>query len=124
MLFLFMNLIFIYVMKKKTNKIDVDFIPLTLPSENVELGKFIDLNKIKLMEAVIDSVEYAVGKNLSITEVFYFFNTDFIITINDYTFRDNVQHIYDYYIKNENYELCPRVVKLLAKLKNEKQKTS
>ena len=39
MLFLFMNLIFIYVMKKKTKKIDVDFIPLTLPSENVELGK-------------------------------------------------------------------------------------
>lgn len=120
MLFLF---IFINVMEKKAKSVNIEFIPMSLPSDNRVLEKYIDENKLKLMENVIDSIEYAVSKNLPITEVFAFFNTDFIITINDYTFKDNVQQIYDYYIKNENYELCPRVVKLLTKLKNEKQKT-
>jgi len=99
-----------------------EFIPLVLPSDNRQLESYINHNRIELMENVISSIEYAVSKNLPIVETCLFEDTEFIITINSHTFKENLDHIYDYYVKNEKYELCSRVVKLLNKITNEKQK--
>ena len=113
-------LICIGVMIKKVTD-EKEFIPLVLPSDNKQLQTFINNNMIVLMEKVISSIEYAVSKNLPIVETFLFKDTEFIITINSHTFKENLDNIYEYYIKNEKYELCSRVVKLLNKITNEKQ---
>lgn len=96
--------------------------PLTLPSDNKMLSAYINANKLALMESVITTIEYATEKNLPIVEAFLFEGTDFIITINSHTFKENLEQIFDYYVKNEKYELCPRVIKLIKNLTNEKTK--
>ena len=105
-------------MKKTINR----YKPLTLPSDNDELYKFLQSNKLYIMESITNSIEYAVGKNLPLAEVFSFKNLDFIVTLPSESFEENINHIYDYYIKNEKYELCGRVVRLKEKLKNNEQK--
>lgn len=107
--------------KNKKNVIGGKFIPLVLPSNNNILNRYIKNNKVSLMETVISSIDYAVARNLPIAEAFTFEDTDFVITINNESFKENVEQIYQYYIDNEYYELCNRVLKLKQKL-NEKQK--
>jgi len=108
-------------MGKKVNT-ENSFTPLTLPANDKQLVSYVNQNKVALMENVLTSIEYGISKNLPIVETFSFEGTDFIITINSHTFKENVEQIYDYYIKNEKYELCPRVVRLLEKLTHETQK--
>jgi hypothetical protein len=41
-----------------------------------------------------------------------------VITIPEKDFLMNVDHIYNFYLETEHYELCPRAVKLQEVLKN------
>jgi len=98
-----------------------EFIPMSLPSGNDELCKYIANNKVKLMEAVISSVEYAIKNNIHMAEVFTFDNNEFLITISRAHFKQNIEKIYNLYIQNEYYELCPRVSKLIQILNENKK---
>lgn len=86
--------------------------PFVLPSNFTELESYVKSNKWDLTEKVISSIEFAVKKNLPMVEVFAFKNSDFVITVSQTEFRENVSHIYNFYIKEEKYELCDRVKKL------------
>lgn len=90
-----------------------------LPSDNNEMEQFIQKNKTHLTEQALTSIEYAILNKLPFVEVFKFNNSDFVITISAKDFLLNVDHIYNFYIETENYELCSRVVKLQSVLKNQ-----
>lgn len=98
--------------------------PMTLPSNNDALLKFIEKNKIQMMECVINSIEFAMTKNLPVIELFRFENSEFIITLNSVNFLKNLEQIYKFYVSNENYELCSRIVKLEEKLKKSTESDS
>ena len=91
--------------------------PLILPSNDIMLKKFIDSNKVSLMEGILNSIEFAIVKNLPVAEVFGFENSEFIITLKNTFFEDNMNQIYDYYISIEKYELCKRIIKIREKIK-------
>ncbi len=93
-----------------------------LPSEFTELEKYIIKHKLKLMEHVVDSIEYAVSKKLDFIEIFKFINSEFTITLSMDKFKENIFNIYEYYINNELYELCARVKTLDNKLNIYEQK--
>jgi hypothetical protein len=112
------------VKKATTKNVSNNFVPLVLPSNDKQLSIFVHENRLPLMSYVIEAIEYAVSKNLPTAEVFAFKDTEFIVTVNSSTFRENVEQIYEYYIKTERYELCHRVMGLIKKLTHEKQKTS
>lgn len=103
-------------MIKKTYK------PYILPSNFKEMENFIIKNKIELMEQVVDSINYALSKKLKFVEVFNFINSDFIITLGEDKFKENLNNIFQYYIKNEKYELCGRLKKVEKKLLTYEQK--
>jgi hypothetical protein len=88
-----------------------------LPSENKELQTFSQKFKIDMMEQVIGSIEFAVEHNLPLIEVFQFKNSDFVITLSEKDYLTNLENIYSYYMKNEKYEHCSRVVRLQKTLK-------
>ena len=92
----------------------------SLPDNNEKLTLYVKSNKISLMERVIDCVEFAIKHNLDFVELFKFDNSDFIVTLKKDEFQQNVEHIYNYYLEIENYEMCTRTNKILTKLKNEK----
>ena len=94
-----------------------------LPSGNQELQTFSRKFKVDMMEHVADAVEYAITNNLPLVEVFQFKNSDFVITVFEKDYLSNIDNIYDYYMKQEVYECCPRIIKLRQTLKEKSVKT-
>ena len=99
-----------------------------LPADSQEQSAFVKKYKLDVMEQVLTAIEIGVSNNFPGVEVFQFKNSDFVITVSAKDYLSNLDNIYDYYIKEEAYEYCPRVVKLQKKLKekypkptNEKQ---
>lgn len=88
-----------------------------LPSDNSELEKHTRKFKIDMMEQVVSSIEFALQHQLPFVEVFEFQDSDFVITIPEKDFLTNLENIYGFYMKNESYEKCPRVVLLQQTLK-------
>jgi hypothetical protein len=88
-----------------------------LPSDNKDLQSFSQKFKVDMMEQIVGSIEYAVEHDLPLIEVFQFKNSDFVITLSEKDYLPNIENIYSYYMKNEAYENCSRVVKLQQTLK-------
>lgn len=90
--------------------------PLKLPSDDAELKIFLSKNKIKMMEQILDSIEYSIENDLSVVEIFSFKGSDFIVSLNQERFLENVENIYKFYVDEERYELCNRVKRINLKL--------
>lgn len=89
-----------------------------LPSDNADQLAFVKKYKLDMMEQVLNSIEIGVSNNLPGVEVFQFKNSDFVITVASKDYLSNLDNIYDYYMKEEAYEYCPRVVSLKKLLQN------
>ncbi len=76
-----------------------------------------------MMEHIATAIEFAVLNNLPLVEVFQFKNSDFVITVFEKDYLSNIDNIYDYYMKQEVYENCPRIIKLRQTLKDKSVKT-
>jgi hypothetical protein len=95
---------------------------LTLPSDYEEMEIFIKNNKVKLTEQIVLSVQYALINGFSSVEVFNFEDSDFIVILDQSTFKDNIDNVFEYYIKTEQYEFCDRLVKLKKQIEQHEQK--
>jgi len=104
--------------RKKTKFTVENNVPMVLPSDNQIMEAYIKRNKIRLTEQALYSIEYAVNNKLPFIEVFSFSDSNFIIAIAEKDYLQNVDHIYNFYLDMERYELCPRVVRLQTLLKN------
>ena len=83
-----------------------------LPSENKELQFFSQQFKVDMMEQVVKAIEFAVEHHLPFIEVFQFKNSDFVITLSERDYLNNLDNIYSYFLEKEIYEYCPRVIQL------------
>ena len=100
--------------KKKQVKLFLKQYPL--PSGEDDLRSFINIKKTDMMEQTVDSIEYALNNNLPTVEIFQFKDSEFVIILSDKEFLLNLEHIYDYYVSNEMYEFCGRVLNLKKRL--------
>lgn len=101
--------------------------PYVLPKETKELQRFITKYKVDMTEHAVSSIEFAIKHKLPIVEIFQFKDSKFVVTVCPKEFESNLDTIYKFYLENEHYELCKRVVKLREKLTkgvNEKRKKS
>jgi len=98
------------------------FRALTLPSDYEEMELFIKNNRVKLTEQIVLSVQYALNNGFSSVEVFNFEDSDFIVILDQSTFKDNINNIFDFYVSTEQYEFCDRLVKLKKQLEQHEQK--
>jgi len=94
-----------------------------LPSDNEQLKTFTRQYKLDMMEQVIGSIEYALANEMPLIEIFQFKNSDFVITIAEKDYLSNLANIFDYYMKREMYENCPRVVRLQKTLQEKSKST-
>jgi hypothetical protein len=97
---------------------------LVLPSDFFEMEKLIKSNKIKLMDQIVSSIGYAINNNLQAVEVFNFEESDYIVVLDHTSFEENLENIYDFYISQELYENCSKILSLKQKLnkKHEQKK--
>lgn len=97
---------------ENTNKV------LKLPSNFNEMESYIIENKLILTEHVIDCIEHAVETNKDSIDIFNFNNrSGFYVKLKKDMFLENVKNIYDFYMEEELYEKCSRVVDLQSKIK-------
>jgi len=90
--------------------------PIKIPSSFSEMDSYIGEHKVELMEHVLTSIEHAIKNDLEFIEIINFKKSDYVITLTQDLFLENVDHIYDEYIREERYELCQRVVDLQDQL--------
>jgi hypothetical protein len=95
-----------------------------LPSENKDLQSFSQKFKIDMMEQVIGTIEFAISHDLPLIEVFQFKNSNFVITLAEKDYLTNLENIYSYYMKHEEYENCSRIVRLQKTLKEKSVKST
>ena len=90
--------------------------PKKLPNID-SLEDYVNNNKEELMDYIVSSIYLAHKNNIPNIELFNIGNTDYVIEINVDSYKENLEFIYDTYIKNEQYEYCPNVCKVLNKIK-------
>lgn len=95
-----------------------------LPSKYADLASFSRKFKPDMMEHVLDSLEHAIGQELPIVEVFQFKNSGFVITLSDEDYLTNLDNLYSYFLENEKYENCERLVRLQRTLKEKSESTN
>jgi hypothetical protein len=98
--------------KKKSEKNKL----IVLPSDNAEMQKYLEANRDEINLHIISCIEYATSYNLPLIEIFNFKNSSFVITLFEKNFLENIDNIYQYYIKSENYEMCSKLIKLKSEL--------
>ena len=91
-----------------------------LPSDYNMMDSYIQSHQKELSDRVVECVEYALKNKLSRVELFKFDQTPYSVTLSESEYLENIQHIYDSYIRNEYYEDCHIIGNLLLKLKHER----
>ena len=79
-----------------------------IPSNNKELQFFSKKFKFNMMEQVVDTISFPIEHDLSFIEVFQFKNSDFVITLSEKDYLNNLDNIYSHYIETEAYELLSK----------------
>jgi len=107
--------------KPSESKIEKSY---TLPSDFKLLESFIKKNKVELMEHTLTAIERSIENKFQVIELFHFENTDYVITLSQKEFLENIENIFQFYLQTEQYELCTRLKKIesLLKIENEKVK--
>jgi hypothetical protein len=103
-------------MAKKKTPVNTFCEAYVLPADNPSLRLFIDEFRVDMSEQIISSIDYAIKNKLPMVEVFQFKNSEFVITLSKENFKEHLDHIFNYYMDSENYELCSRVTKVRNEL--------
>ena len=99
--------------KKVVNNSNKAPVVVELPTGSVDMANFVEKNRIPINEMLVDSFNYAVRKKFGGIEVFAFKGSNYIVVINRKDFRDNLQNIFDYSLKNEIFETCAKAKKVI-----------
>ena len=95
--------------KKRSRKILKGF---SLPSGFCRLETIIVNKKKELMIRVLDSIEFAINNGLTSVDVFEFDKTNYVVSLDESKFSENLNNIMSYCIENEYFEECNRIKKI------------
>lgn len=99
-------------------KIKKEPTPLELPSENLEMERYINENKERLSLHIVDCIDYAIEYSETSIEVFKFKSTEFYVILYEEHYIVNLEHIFSYFLENEMYENCQKVKNVKDKILN------
>ena len=92
-----------------------------LPSKYSDLEVFTKHFKTEMIEHVFRSIEIAIEQNIPIIEVFQFKNSNFVITLGKNDYFTNLENIFSYFLENEKYEYCNKLIALQKTLKEKSE---
>ncbi len=102
--------------KKSSSKIRFQHAVTELPSNNDVMEKYVNENRIKINNNILDSIEYAMKKKLSAIELFSFKNSNFVVVLHKKDFKETLENIYEYSVEKEKFEVCVRVKKMISSI--------
>lgn len=98
--------------KKKKDGYEV----IELPSDNTEMEKYLDANRLEINSKMVDNISYAIKHKMAAIEVFSFKNSNFVVIMNRRDFKENLQNIFNFSMKRDDYETCIKTRKVIDKL--------
>ena len=75
-----------------------------------------DQFKSFILKRTLEEIEFALENNLEKIEIFNIFNLSLIIELERKNFKSVLDKVMDSYIKDENFEKCNQIKKLINKL--------
>lgn len=97
---------------KKKDRYEV----IQLPSNNDEMEKYLDVHRKEINSRMVDNISYAIKYRLSAVEIFSFKNSNFIVLMNRRDFKENLQNILDFSMKQDDYATCIKTRKVMDRL--------
>lgn len=89
---------------------------IQLPSNNDEMEKYLDIHRQEINARMVDNINYAIKHRMAAIEIFSFKNSNFIVLMNRKDFKENLQNILDFSLKQDDYATCIKVRKVIDKL--------
>lgn len=99
--------------KKSNSRVTAKHEVVELPSENKEMENYVLNNRLEINQKIIDNIEYALKNKLTGIEMFCFQNSNFVVVLHRKDFKESLQNIYDFSMKNEKFEACIRAKKVM-----------
>jgi hypothetical protein len=97
---------------KSKNKYEV----IELPASNAEMEKYLEIHRKEINRRVVENIDYGIKMRLSAVEIFSFKNSNFVVLMNRKDFKENLQNIIDFSLKNQDFDVCKKAKMVLQKL--------
>ena len=102
--------------KKSGSKVKDKYEIIELPASNAEMEKYLDIHRKEINLRILNNIEYAIDARMQSVELFSFKNSNFIVVMNKSDFKENLQNLVDFGMKNQDYEICTKAKKVIQKL--------
>ena len=97
---------------KSKNKYEV----IELPASNAEMEKYLEIHRKEINLRVVENIDYGIKMRLSAVEIFSFKNSNFVVLMNRKDFKENLQNIIDFSLKNQDFDVCKKAKMVMQKL--------
>jgi|LauGreDrversion4_2_1035121.scaffolds.fasta_scaffold23519_9 hypothetical protein len=97
---------------KSKNKYEV----IELPASNAEMEKYLEIHRKEINRRVVENIDYGIKMRLSAVEIFSFKNSNFVVLMNRKDFKENLQNIIDFSLKNQDFDVCKKAKMVMQKL--------
>jgi hypothetical protein len=87
-----------------------------LPTNMVDMENYVEQNRVEINNLLVDSFDYAVKKNFGGIEVFCFKDSNYVVLVSRKDFQENLQCIFDYSLKEEQFETCAKAKAVMDRL--------
>ncbi len=102
--------------KKSKAQIRGKYDVIELPSDNVDMEKYVEKNRAEINEKIVDNIEYALKNRLTGVELFCFKDSNFVVVLHRKDFKENLQHVFEFSLENEQFEVCEKARRVLDRL--------
>lgn len=102
--------------KKSSSKPKEQYEIIELPTDNVRMEEYVEKNRLVINDKIVNNIDHAINKRLAGVELFCFKNSNFVVVLNRKDFKESLQHIYDFSLDHEHFEICDKAKKTLGKI--------
>ncbi len=102
--------------KKPISKVKEGYEVIELPATNEEMERYLDIHRKEINFRMLNNIEYAIKHRMSAVEIFSFKNSSFVVLMNRKDFKENLQNILDFSMKQNDYKTCVKARKVIEKL--------
>lgn len=97
---------------KSKNRYEV----IELPASNAEMEKYLEVHRKEINRRVVENIDYGIKMRLNAVEIFSFKNSNFVVLMNRKDFKENLQNIIDFSLKNQDFDVCKKAKMVMQKL--------
>jgi hypothetical protein len=80
------------------------------------MEKYLEIHRKEINRRVVENIDYGIKMRLSAVEIFSFKNSNFVVLMNRKDFKENLQNIIDFSLKNQDFDVFKKAKMVMQKL--------